>query len=216
MQLSTRYVAGAFVLSLLVYRTLIALRLALPNYLLIQRTATAASEEWVRRATGPVDSNCTIGNYDRGLPLMVSSPEELRALIPANCSTLFGSINIASSYTGPFVLNGVKNFTGYISSADSLQGTVVSDDMGYVNSIDHVSLPGLTMFEMEDLIYMGTYHYAYPGIYLNSVPALTSVSVPDAIYISNIIFGNFSEASFDFSGLVNASSINISGNKISR
>ena len=145
--------------------------------------------------------------------LRVSSPDALRAGIPSNCTSVVGSIVITEDYTGPFVLNGITNFNGSI--ADFLSNVVASDAVLSGGDDTPVSLPGLTAFEMQDLVHMDSYSYN-GGISLKSVPALTSVSIPKATYITDIVFGNFSEAAFDFSSLMNASSINISGDTISR
>jgi hypothetical protein len=121
-----------------------------------------------------------------------------------------GSITIAQDYTGPFTLNGITYFEGSIASADNASLVYTGAPDGHPPI-----LPYLTSFEMQDLLYMGRAQY-YSGISLANVPGLTSINIPKATYIGSIQIGNFSQASFDFSSLVNATSIEITGGSISR
>ncbi|KAE9364027.1 hypothetical protein N431DRAFT_550667 [Stipitochalara longipes BDJ] len=142
-----------------------------------------------------IASECQLGDLSGNNSFIVSSPEELSAAIPPTCTVIVGEITIAQNYTGPFVLNGITNFTGLIQAYS----------------------PNITAFEMEDLLYMGlppnTGLY-FAGIALQSVPTLTSMYIPKATYIDQIQIGDFSQASFDFSGLVNATNIRITGDSI--
>jgi hypothetical protein len=127
---------------------------------------------------------------------------------------LVGSIALATNYTGRFELNGITNFTGFIGPVDRIgfPFTVPGYDP---ETVELSSVPGLTSFVMEDLIYMDSASNQ-GGIFFQNVSALTKVSVPKATYIQQIIIANFPGTSFDFSGLTNCSLIQITGDKITR
>ncbi len=53
------------------------------------------------------------------------------------------------------------------------------------------------------------------GIQLTNLPSLELVNAPRLTYIPSLLISNFTRSSFDFSGLMSAYSIEISGDSIS-
>jgi len=147
---------------------------------------------------------CNIESYELDGAWVISSLDELHTKIGPSCTTVVGSIGLNSNFTGPFVLNGITNFTGFISSSPSTWDS---------ENDSQSELPNLTSFEMQDLVSMGSDPGSMSGIILKNVPALTSVVVPKATYVSELYFERFSSGiTFDFPMLVNSSGILISGN----
>jgi len=143
---------------------------------------------------------------------VVSNQDRLRVGIAENCTTLIGSFAFAANYTGPFELNGITSFTGFI--APYFYGgypTFLDRDTQYLTPV-----PGLTSFVMADLLFICAGEFGNGGIFLTNCSALESVSVPKATYIQKIDIGNFPGTTFDFSMLTNSITITISGDKVSR
>jgi hypothetical protein len=110
---------------------------------------------------------------------------------------VIGYINILSNYTGVFELNGITNLSGSI-----------------ISSWD---VPRLTRLVMEDLMVMGNPGdlSGSSGMQLTNLPALRLVNVPRLTHIPSLVISNVTRTNFDFSGLIGAYSIEISGESIS-
>jgi len=82
-------------------------------------------------------------------------------LMSISCSLVIGE-----NFTGPFILNGVQNITGYLM-------TTPTDPEG-------PEVTSLTSVEAPDLLSLDTFLIA-------RAPAVTSVSLPKLTSISNVI-----------------------------
>lgn len=110
------------------------------------------------------------------------------------CTTLNGDIIVANSYSGSLVLDGLENLNGTLDVTGE-------NDVTTLNPMT----PNLTSIELPDLRYADS-------IWIQRVPALTSVSAPKATLITSLISNGTASASFDFSALEKALSIDLIGN----
>lgn len=131
---------------------------------------------------------CDIPSNSNHLIWTINDSQDINALTSQNCNFINGSISITANYSGRFVLPGIRAIAGQLKA----------------DGHTHEPLQDLSAILTPDLLTLGR-------LFVRDSPNLLTISMPNVQNITSLELEILGPTDMNFTNLVNASDIIISG-----